>query len=197
MVVLLLTAKIREARPPYCDLIKGEKCVSANLGQRLLLYFSFVLMSIGAGGIRPCSMAFGADQIDRPENRENVRNLQIFFSWYYASTGISIMIAVTVIVYIQDNVGWAQGFAVALGLMSFSTLMFFLGSSFYVKVKGNKNLFSGFVYVVSAAWKNRHLSLPPENFDGWYYHKGSKLVTPTDKLRYESYDQYHLLRKKN
>ncbi|PON50529.1 Proton-dependent oligopeptide transporter [Parasponia andersonii] len=185
ILVLVLTAVIRKARPPHCDLMSGEKCESPKLGQRLLLYSSFALMSIGAGGIRPCSMAFGADQIDKPENRENERTLQTFFSWYYASTGISIMIAVTVIVYIQDKVGWAQGFGVSLGLMAFSTLMFFLGNSLYVKVKGNKNLFCGFAHVVSAAWKNRHLSLPPQNnFDGWYYHKGSKLVTPTDKLRF-------------
>ncbi|XP_030485464.2 protein NRT1/ PTR FAMILY 1.1 [Cannabis sativa] len=185
MVVLLLTAVIPHARPPYCDIKHGEKCVAANLGQRLLLYTSFVLMSIGAGGIRPCSMAFGADQLDRPEKPENQRNLQIFFSWYYASTGVSIILAVTVIVYIQDNVGWAEGFGVPLGLMAFSTLMFLLGTSYFVKVKGNKNLFSGFAYAISAAWKNRHLSLPPNNFDAnWYHHKGSKLVAPTEKLRF-------------
>ena len=183
ILVLLLTSVIPQARPPSCDIVHGEKCVSSKLGQRLLLYFSFAQMSIGAGGIRPCSMAFGADQIDKPENPKNERNLQIFFSWYYASTGISMIIAATVIVYLQDKVGWAQGFGVCLGLMTFSTLIFFFGTPFYVMVKGNKNLFSGFAHVVSAAWNNRHLSLPPVNFDGWYYHKGSKLVTPTDKLR--------------
>ncbi|KAF4389987.1 hypothetical protein F8388_002929 [Cannabis sativa] len=75
MVVLLLTAVIPHARPPYCDIKHGEKCVAANLGQRLLLYTSFVLMSIGAGGIRPCSMAFGADQLDRPEKTRKPEEL--------------------------------------------------------------------------------------------------------------------------
>ncbi|XP_062088780.1 protein NRT1/ PTR FAMILY 1.2-like [Humulus lupulus] len=182
--VLLLTAVIPNARLPYCDIMHEDKCVAANLGQCLLLYSSFFVMSIGAGGIRPCSMAFGADQLDQPEKPENERNIQIFFSWYYASFGVSIILAVTVIVYIQDHVDWAQGFGVPLGLMAFSTLMFLLGTSYYVKVKGNKNLFSGFAYAVSAAWKNRHLSLPPNNCDGnWYHNKGSKLVAPTDKLK--------------
>lgn len=185
MIVLLLTAIIPDARPPECDIKARQKCVSSELNQRLLLYFSFALMSIGAGGIRPCSMAFGADQVNRPENPNNERVLQIFFNWYYASVGISLMIAVTVIVYIQDNAGWVPGFGVPVGLMLFSTVMFFLGSSFYIKVKGNKNLFSGMAHVVAASWKNRHLPMPPKSFDGWYYHKGSKLVCPTEKLRYK------------
>lgn len=193
MIILLLTALIPEARPPHCDhkrnktliaLGQASQCLPATLGQRLLLFSSFALMSLGAGGIRPCSMAFGADQVDNPNNPNNARTLQIFFSWYYASVGVSLMVAVTVVVFLQDRLGWKIGFAVPVGLMVISTVVFFLGSSLYVKVKGDKNLFGGFARVVAAAWKNRRLSLPPKSFDGWYHHKGSKLVAPTHKLRY-------------
>jgi peptide/histidine transporter 3/4 len=37
--------------------------------------------------------------------------------------------------------------------------------------------------VTLAAWKNKHLHLPPKISDGLYYHKGSNLLVPTDKLR--------------
>ncbi|KAJ7969584.1 Protein NRT1/ PTR FAMILY 1.2 like [Quillaja saponaria] len=181
-IVLWLTAFIPQARPPKCKM-NVENCVSSNTGQLLLLYSSFALMSIGAGGIRPCSLAFGADQINNPENPKNERTLQSFFNWYYASVGLSIMISVTVIVYIQDKKGWVVGFGIPVGLMLFSTVMFFLGSFLYVKVKGKKSLFSGFAQVIAATWKNRQLPLPPKYSETWYVQKGSKLVVPTDKLR--------------
>ncbi|KAA8534948.1 hypothetical protein F0562_029951 [Nyssa sinensis] len=142
-------------------------------------------MSIGAGGVRACSLAFGADQLNKPDNPENQRVLQSFFNWYYASVGISIMISVTVIVYVQTTAGWVWGFGVPVGLMLLSTAMFFLGSSLYVKVKGNKNLISGLARVVVVALKNKHLDFPPKNSDGWYHHrKGSMLTAPTEKLRF-------------
>lgn len=185
MVVLWFTAIFPQARPVHCDLKSGAKCVSPKPAQLMLLLSSFGLMAIGSGGIKPCSLAFGADQMDKPENPKNSRIMQSFFNWYYASVGVSVMIAVTVIVYIQDEAGWIVGFGVPAGVMLLSTIFFFFGSSLYVKVPPNKNLSSGFVQVIAAVWKNRHLDLPPnDDFDGWYSLKGSKLVTPTNKLRY-------------
>ncbi|XP_044464853.1 protein NRT1/ PTR FAMILY 1.2-like [Mangifera indica] len=182
--VLWMTAIVPEATPPTCNL-RVERCVSAKPSQLMILYSSFVLMAIGAGGIRPCSLAFGADQLCNPNDPNNERLLQSFFNWYYASVGISIMISALVIVYIQDKAGWIVGFGVPVGLMSLSTVLFLLGSPLYVKMKANKSLFTGFAQVLSAAWKNRNLALPPRDSDGWYhYQKGSKLTTPTDKLRF-------------
>lgn len=185
MVVLWFTAIFPHARPFHCDPKSGEKCVPASSAQLMLLFSAFGLMSIGSGGIKPCSLAFGADQLHKPENPKNARILQSFFNWYYASVGISVMIAVTVIVYIQVSAGWVVGFGVPVGLMLVSTILFLFGSFLYVKVPANKNLSAGFVQVIAAAWKNRQFDLPTKNFDGWYSLKGSKLVTPTNKLRYK------------
>ncbi|OWM66046.1 hypothetical protein CDL15_Pgr015472 [Punica granatum] len=103
-----------------------------------------------AGGIRPCSIAFGADQLDNHENPKNQLVLQSFFNRYYASVGITVMLSVTVIVYIQDKAGWVIGFEVPLVLMFLAAVLFLIGSPFYVKVKGNKSLFTGFAQVVAA-----------------------------------------------
>ncbi|KAK1313226.1 putative peptide transporter [Acorus calamus] len=97
-------------------------------------------MSIGAGGIRPCSLAFGVDQLyhdatdEKTDDPKRERLLQSFFNWYYASVGLSIMVAVTVVVYIQDSLGWKVGFGVPTLLMLVSAVLFLLGSSLYVKV---------------------------------------------------------------
>ncbi|KAK2657662.1 hypothetical protein Ddye_010714 [Dipteronia dyeriana] len=139
-------------------------------------------MAIGSGGIRPCSLAFGADQLNNPDNPNNQRVLQSFFNWYYASVGISVIISVTVIVYIQDEAGWIVGFGIPVGLLLLSTILFLLGSSLYVKENANKSLFTGFAQVASAAWKKRHLAINSES-DGLYRHMGSKkLIAPTQKL---------------
>ncbi|KAK7369931.1 hypothetical protein VNO80_11979 [Phaseolus coccineus] len=180
LIVLWLTAIIPHARP-QCDI---ETCANPTGSQLLLLFSSLALMAVGAGGIRSCTLAFTADQINNPENSQNDRTMKSFFNWYHFSVALSITISMTFIVYIQVTKGWIVGFGISLGLMSFSAILFFLGSSMYIKVKPDKSLFTGFAQVIAAAWKNRHLPLPPKNSGVWYFHNGSNFVQPTDKVRF-------------
>ncbi|KEH21351.1 putative proton-dependent oligopeptide transporter family, major facilitator superfamily [Medicago truncatula] len=182
LIVLWLTAIIRHARPPECN--NGESCTSATGMQFLFLFSSLALMAFGAGGIRPCSLAFAADQINNPKNPKNERIMKSFFNWYYVSVGVSVMVSMVFIVYIQVKAGWVIGFGIPVGLMLFSSVVFFLGSFMYVKVKPNKSLLAGFAQVIVASWKNRHLTLPPNNSGLWYFQSGSNLVQPTDKARF-------------
>ncbi|XP_058732280.1 protein NRT1/ PTR FAMILY 1.2-like isoform X1 [Vicia villosa] len=181
LIVLWLTAIIRQARPPRCD---EKPCTSATGGQFLFLFSSLALMAVGAGGIRPCSLAFAADQINDPKSTKNGRVMKSFFNWYYVSVGVSVMVSVVFIVYIQVKAGWVVGFGIPVGLMLFSSVMFFLGSFMYVKVKPNKSLLAGFAQVIVASWRNRHMTLPQNNSGLWYFQSGSVLVHPTDKARF-------------
>lgn len=108
MTILWLTAMIPELKPSRDQ--SNQLCESATAAQLVLLFVSFGLMSIGAGCIRPCSIAFGAEQLDSKENPSNERVLESFFSWYYTSTGVSAVLALTAIVYIQDHLGCKVGF---------------------------------------------------------------------------------------
>ncbi|KAL0015523.1 hypothetical protein SO802_002592 [Lithocarpus litseifolius] len=63
MTLLWLPPIIPKLNRPPCTQF-GSNCDSASPGQLIVLLFSFGLMSIGAGCIRPCSIAFGADQKD-------------------------------------------------------------------------------------------------------------------------------------
>ncbi|KAL7137660.1 hypothetical protein ABFS83_10G108300 [Erythranthe nasuta] len=189
LVLLWLTAVIEKSRSPKCDIRESGICDNTKPVQMILLFVAFVLMSIGVGGIRPCSMAFGADQFENPENPNNVRIMESFFNWYYASLGVSLMIALTVIVYIQNEFGWVIGFGVPVGLMLLSAVMFFIGSKLYVNVKPNKSLLTGLVQVWVAYWNKRHLPFPPDVDDSAhyyynYYNDHSKFFVPTQKLRY-------------
>lgn len=121
--------------------------------------FPCSLMALGVGGIRSCTMAFTADQMNNPENPQNEKIMKSLFNWYYVSVGISITISMIFMVHM-----WIMVLGIPVGIMFFSTILFFLGSSIYVKGKPNKSLRAGFAQVIVAAWKNRHLPMPPKNW---------------------------------
>jgi len=185
MCLLCLTAILPVyKKTPECA--AGSGCVVLPW-QLPLLFTSFALMSLGSGGIRPCTLAFGADQLDKRDNSaKNVRTLQTFFNWYYTVLGLSIVFAATVIVYIQQARGWVVGFAVPVVLMVTALTLFLLGSPFYVKAAADRSVIIGFVQVLVASYKNRREPLPPETADSssFYNKAGCKPRTPTNKLRY-------------
>jgi hypothetical protein len=150
------------------------------------LLASFVMMSLGSGGIRLWAMAFGADQLDKRDNStRNVRRLQTFFNWYYTMLGLSIVVASTVIVYIQQAKGWVVGFAVPVAFMVTALVLFLVGSPFYLKEPADRSVLVGLVQVLVASYKNRHEPLPPDTADPSFYNKpGSTARTPTRMLRY-------------
>ncbi|KAF3973928.1 hypothetical protein CMV_002694 [Castanea mollissima] len=96
---------------------------------------------------------------------------------------LSILIAFTGIVYIQDHLGWKVGFGVPTILMFLSAFFFFLASPLYVMKKPSKSIFTSFLQVLVAAYRKRKFPLPHTDLSyKWYYQKGSKLVLPTNKL---------------
>ncbi|KAA3468227.1 protein NRT1/PTR FAMILY 1.2-like [Gossypium australe] len=183
MILLWSTAIIPQARP-YCDQF-NTICEAPATPQLLLLYCSLGLISIGAGGIRSSCMAFGADQLDKRNNPENTKTLQSFFGWYYATVTFSALIAVTLIVYVQDNLGWGMGFGIPVMLMFGSAVSFFLASSFYIKLKAKTSLLTGLAQVIVASFRNRHIELPSHATNEVYHiRKGSMLQVPSEKLRF-------------
>ncbi|XP_071917519.1 protein NRT1/ PTR FAMILY 1.2 isoform X7 [Coffea arabica] len=183
MILLWLTAVVPQLQPLSCDQLK-HKCSAPNGAQIIPLLSSFFLMSVGAGCIRPCSVAFGADQFDNKQNPNNDRVLESYFNWYYASTGISTVLAMTVIVYIQDHLGWSVGFGIPAILMVFSALMFLIGSSLYIKAKPSESLFTGFFQVLVAAFRKREIQYPlDEEYKCYHRTRQSKLLSPTEEFR--------------
>lgn len=183
MILLWSTTMIPQARPPPC-IGSSTSCSSSTAFQVIFLCFSFGLMSIGAGGIRSSSLAFGADQLIKPGNLKGVAALESYFGWYYACASLAVVISLTCVVYIQDHLGWEIGFGVPVVLMFLSALSFFLTSTFYIKLKDKTSLHTGFVQVIVAAYKNRHFPLASDRTSMVYHHKkGSSLVVPSQKLR--------------
>ncbi|KAF2301193.1 hypothetical protein GH714_020753 [Hevea brasiliensis] len=185
MILMWLTATIPHLRPPACVQMTQTSCETPTAGQMAVLVSSMSLVSIGAGGIRPCSLAFGADQLDNRSDPKNQRVLESYFGWYYASTAIAVLIALTAIVYIQDHHGWRVGYGVPAILMFFSAFLFFVASPIYLKQKASMSLFTGFAQVLVAAYRNRKVPFPPRDSDSKYHHKkDSESIALTENLRF-------------
>ncbi|XP_057775927.1 protein NRT1/ PTR FAMILY 1.2-like isoform X2 [Salvia miltiorrhiza] len=183
IILLWSTAVIPQARPPPCDQ-SSIVCSPPMIFQFLYLCLSFGLISIGAGGIRSSSLAFGADQLEKKGFHKSPGAKQSYFGWYYASLTLSILVALTCVVYIQENLGWGVGFAVPGVLMLVAVISFFLASPFYVRFKSSSNLITGFAQVAVASFRNRHLKLSDSTSDLYLCRDGFGLMIPSEKLRF-------------
>ncbi|KAJ6811992.1 protein NRT1/ PTR FAMILY 2.13-like [Iris pallida] len=165
LMVLTLTTVVPKLQPPSCGTEEqlAGKCVGASRNQLGVLILSLVLLSVGAAGVRPCSLPFGVDQFDRATAKGR-RDLNSFFNWYYCTSTAGVMVALTVIVYVQSNISWPIGLAIPTGLMFLAIVLFFLGTRLYVHVEPEGSVFSGIIQVFVAATRKRSLPLPaPED----------------------------------
>ncbi|RVW91176.1 Protein NRT1/ PTR family 2.11 [Vitis vinifera] len=103
MLVITLTAAVQKMHPPHCGTTDTGTCIGPTAGQMAFLLSGFGLLVIGAAGIRPCNLAFGADQFN-PETESGKRGISSFFNWYYFTYTFAMMVSLTVIVYVQSDV---------------------------------------------------------------------------------------------
>ncbi|XWS55617.1 hypothetical protein CRYUN_Cryun09bG0016100 [Craigia yunnanensis] len=83
-----------------------------------ILFAGLALMAIGAGGIRPCNIAFGADQFDTTIKTRRSQP-ESFFNWWHFTFTFALVNTLTGVVYIQTNISWIIGFAIPTGWQSF------------------------------------------------------------------------------
>ncbi|CAN1244692.1 Protein NRT1/ PTR FAMILY 3.1 [Linum perenne] len=159
MTGLTLSAILPHLRPPPCrpDDVKSP-CEEADTGQLAILYISLLLGALGAGGIRPCVVAFGADQFDESDPKQATKTWK-YFNWYYFVMGVSILAAVTVVVYIQDNIGWGWGLGIPTFAMFLSIVAFMFGYPMYRRLEPVGSPFTRLVQVMVAAWRKRKIEM--------------------------------------
>ncbi|KAF5205590.1 NRT1/ PTR FAMILY 2.11 [Thalictrum thalictroides] len=159
MFVLTLTAAISKLHPPHCGTEDTGHCIGPTTLQLAFLLCGFAFLIVGAGGIRPCNLAFGADQFN-PNTEAGKRGINSFFNWYYFTFTFAMMVSVTLIVYVQSDINWAIGLAIPTFLMFLSCATYFMGSRIYVKVKPEGSPLGRVVQVFVAAKKKRRLKIP-------------------------------------
>lgn len=158
MLVLTLTAAVKTLHPPHCV---ETRCNGPTPWQMAFLLTAFMFLIIGASGIRPCNLAFGADQFN-PNTESGQRGIASFFNWYYFTYTFAMMVSLTVIVYVQANINWVVGLAIPTFLMFMSCFVFFVGTSIYVIVKPDGSPLTSIFQVLVATIKKRKLTVPNE-----------------------------------
>ncbi|GFP96604.1 protein nrt1/ ptr family 3.1 [Phtheirospermum japonicum] len=155
MISLTISAVLPNFRPPPCNNNNNNQiCKQANSSQLAILYVSLLLTALGSGGIRPCVVSFGADQFDENDPKQKTTTWK-FFNWYYFCMGASILVANTVIVYVQDNIGWGWGLGIPTVAMFFSIVAFIVGYPLYRKMDPAGSPFTRLLQVCVAAVRKR------------------------------------------
>jgi len=160
LIVITLSAILPHLRPPACS--TQVNCREASSSQLWILYISLLLIALGTGGIRPCVVTFSADQFDMTKTGVASRNWNLF-NWYSFCMGLASLSALTIVVYIQDNMGWGWGLGIPTIAMLMSIIVFVLGSPLYRTVKPNGSPMVRLAQVVAAAVKNRKKALPQDH----------------------------------
>ncbi|XWS13278.1 hypothetical protein CRYUN_Cryun36dG0023700 [Craigia yunnanensis] len=160
LVSITISAVLLSLRLPPCP--TQQNCQEASTFQLWILYISLLLTSLGTGGIRPCVVTFAADQFDMDKSSTARSRKWNFFNWYYFSMGIASLTYLTVVVYVQENVGWGWGLGIPAIAMVISIIAFPTGSPLYRKMKPGGSPLIRLIQVIVAAVKKRK-EIAPED----------------------------------
>jgi POT family len=93
-----------------------------------------------------------------------------FFNLYFFSMGFTSLLALTLVVYIQDNVGWGWGFGIPTIVMALSVIFFVVGYPLYIRIKPGGSPLTRLTQVLVAAVKKRN-AVQPDDVSSFYQDK--------------------------
>ncbi|CAN8305442.1 unnamed protein product [Cochlearia groenlandica] len=157
--ILTLSTIIPGLRPPRCDPTTSSQCVQASGIQLTVLYLALYLTALGTGGVKASVSGFGSDQFDETEPKERSQ-MTYFFNRFFFCINVGSLCAVTVLVYIQDDVGRKWGYGICAFAIVLALSVFLAGTNRYRFKKLIGSPMTQIAAVVVAAWRNRKLELP-------------------------------------
>ncbi|XP_039138702.1 protein NRT1/ PTR FAMILY 5.2-like [Dioscorea cayenensis subsp. rotundata] len=185
MCLLVIAVSIPSLRPPPC----ATTCKPATTMQLAIFFSGLYILALGNGGTKPNISTMGADQFDDFDPIERTHKLS-FFNWWMFSIFLGTLFANTVLVYLQDNVGWSLGYGIPLLGLAVSVCIFLFGTSFYRHKVPQGSPFTRMAKVVVAALKKWRVVVPSDpkdlhELDLEEYAKKSKTrIDSTDSLRF-------------
>jgi dipeptide/tripeptide permease len=136
----------------------------ANGTQMGVLYLGLYLTALGTGGLKSSVSGFGSDQFDETDIGER-KLMARFFSWFFFFISIGSLLAVTVLVYVQDNLGRPWGYGICVVSILAGLLVFLAGTTRYRFKKLVGSPLTQIAAVTTAAWRKRSLALPSDPAD--------------------------------
>lgn len=157
MTLLTLSASVPGLKPS-CS---GEDVCHPKEVQTAVCFVALYLIALGTGGIKPCVSSYGADQFDDSDEVEK-KHKSSFFNWFYFSINIGALIASSVLVWIQDNVGWGWGFGIPAVTMAIAIVSFFSGTRLYRNQKPGGSPLTRICQVLVASFRKFKVNVPEE-----------------------------------
>ncbi|KAF8750613.1 hypothetical protein HU200_012318 [Digitaria exilis] len=130
--LLTLSSTVPALRPWHLPCRDGDLSSSPCQGwaQVGFFYVSLYLIALAQGADKPCGLAFAADQFDAEHPGERASRASLF-NWWFFCMAIGIAVAVSVVGYIQEYVGWGVGFGVLCAMVLCAFAVFLLGTPTY------------------------------------------------------------------
>ncbi|XP_052185303.1 protein NRT1/ PTR FAMILY 8.1-like [Diospyros lotus] len=183
MTLLTLSASVPGLKPKCYE---KDVCNPTHT-QTAACFLALYLIALGTGGIKPCVSSYGADQFDDADEAEKKRKSS-FFNWFYFSINIGALVASSVLVWVQDNVGWKWGFGIPAVVMAFAVLSFFSGTRLYRNQKPGGSPLTRISQVIVASLRKYRVQVPAdksllyETADSESGIKGSRKLDHTNDL---------------
>ncbi|WOL02021.1 protein NRT1/ PTR FAMILY 8.1-like [Canna indica] len=156
LILLTMTASVKGLEP-----ICHNGVCNPTEGQTSAFFVALYLIALGTGGIKPCVSSFGADQFDESDESEK-KSKTSFFNWFYFTINIGALLASSVLVYIQNNVGWGWGFGVPAVAMAIAVVSFFVGTPLYRHQKPGGSAMTRIAQVIVASLRKYGTSVPAD-----------------------------------
>ncbi|CAK9139432.1 unnamed protein product [Ilex paraguariensis] len=157
MTLLTLSASIPGLKPTCYE---KDKC-NPTQTQSAVCFLALYLIALGTGGIKPCVSSYGADQFDDADEVEK-KHKSSFFNWFYFSINVGALIAASVLVWIQDNVGWGWGFGIPAVAMAIAVVSFFSGTRLYRYQKPGGSPLTRICQVMVASFRKYKVEVPTD-----------------------------------
>ncbi|XP_011073564.2 protein NRT1/ PTR FAMILY 5.2 [Sesamum indicum] len=189
MSLLTLSVSVDPLRPAPCSDPTGANCKKATPLQLAVFFGALYTLSLGTGGTKPNISTIGADQFDEFDPKEKAHKLS-FFNWWMFSIFFGTLFANTVLVYIQDNVGWTLGYGLPTVGLAISIAIFLAGTPFYRHKLPTGSPFTKMAKVVVAALRKWSVPIPTDPKELYeldleeYAKKGKYRIDSTPTLRF-------------
>uniref|UniRef100_A0A452XMM4 Major facilitator superfamily (MFS) profile domain-containing protein n=1 Tax=Aegilops tauschii subsp. strangulata TaxID=200361 RepID=A0A452XMM4_AEGTS len=155
--LLAVSTTVRHLRPPPCG--GAAPCEEATGLQMGVLYVCLYLIALGTGGLKSSVSGFGTDQFDEHDDRERAA-MGCFFDRFFFIISLGTLLAVTVLVYIQDHVGRSWAYGLCSGAMLVAIAVFLSGTKRYRYKRSSGSPVVHILQVLVAAARKRGLKQP-------------------------------------
>ncbi|XP_054822063.1 protein NRT1/ PTR FAMILY 6.2-like isoform X1 [Prosopis cineraria] len=157
---LAISTKLPQLRPPPCNATTGgENCKQANGFQMGFFYMALYIVALGTGGLKSCVSGFGTDQFDEKDEKEKSQ-MVYFFNRFVFFISFGTLMGVTVLVYIEDEVGRSLACGICSASMVIAILVFLSGTKRYRYKQGLGSPIIPIFQVIVAAIRKRKVNLP-------------------------------------